>query len=153
MSDTGQGRAGPATAMRIDNIPLSAGLSVLAIGTLLVGFGAAFPWAMGAYLAALVSLILYVQPKPVYDHATPAPWPWPLLRWVASLGSLYLFVHLWVWAPEELAFLHDLPWLGSAVTVMLLWIVPSIIQPMIFTQLRNLRASEGGPNDPGGRGE
>src|SRR5262245_37444946 len=103
--------------MRLDNVPGAIGGTVLGVGSFFLGFPAALPWGIGAYAVALLALLVYVVPRPMYDHQTPVPVALGIFGLTYLLASIYLFLRLWLWAPHELWFLAGVPLLGAAVTL------------------------------------
>lgn len=122
--------------MRLDNVPLAAGLAILAALSHLLGFSAALPWGIAGYFVALAVLVAYVARVPVYDHARAVPPALAILGLASIVSEVYLLLRLWLWAPHELWFLHGQSWLGAILTLGILTFAPSIMQPLVFATFR-----------------
>lgn len=92
-------------------------------------------------MVSFAALATYVVPLPVYDHATPVPAAFAIFGVTATVALAYIFLRLWLWSPNELWFLHSIPWLASGITVAILWLAPSMIEPLVWAFLRSPRRS------------
>ncbi len=134
--------------MRLDNVPTAFGITVAAILTCFLGFPSALWWGIASYALALTLLLAYVVRLPVYDHATPVPPTLGIFGITSAVGTLYLLLRLWLWAPSELWFLRDQSWLGAILTLSILYVAPVAVELLVFSLFRSSTPPKGWPNTP-----
>ena len=133
--------------MRLQNVPVASALSTLGIVTAIAGFAGALPWAVAVWAIALVATLVVkrrvMKHMGYFDNAWPLPIAMAhfagqrlasaltlilsLLGWGAFLASVYLFLRLWIWFPNEVPFLQSIPLLGAFATVSLLWVADVVL--------------------------
>lgn len=133
--------------MRLQNAPVALALSTLGIVTAIAGFAGALPWAVAVWAIALVATLVVkrrvMKHMGYFDNAWPLPIAMAhfagqrlasaltlilsLLGWGAFLASVYLFLRLWIWFPNEVPFLQSIPLLGAFATVSLLWVADVVL--------------------------
>ncbi len=138
--------------MRLSNAPISLGLTTLGITSVIMGFSGALLIALIVYAIAFVTYLALkwriMKQIGYFDNA------WPLavaltylpeqrlaniltlalglFGWGAVLSSVYIFLGLWIWFPNELPLLRSVPVVGALATVSSLWIADIILDSIIW---------------------
>ena len=141
--------------MRLANVPITFGLLALAGASVVVGFPGGLLWALPVYVVALVAS-LGVKGRVIarlgyFDNVWPLPvaiahfarpkFAGPLtlilglMGWGVGLASVYLFLRLWLWFPDELPILPGIPFVGALITVSALWVADIVLEGIISLAL------------------
>ena len=137
--------------MRLWNVADSSSFIALAISSLFVGFWVGLIVGAIVFIAASVVVLrikwTIASAAGSFDNAwhvdtlianfAPRPYRLPLTLIALALGlgmmvsPLYIWLRLWLWNRGELLLLEGIPWLGSAITVAVLYVLVAVAGALV----------------------
>jgi hypothetical protein len=116
----------------IEMLPMASGVVLTAVLSYFFGFSQGVVWGVIAFFVIQPLVIMIARGRGGLEMGDRVPPPLAPLGCLFVIGSLYLFLRLWLWAPEELWFGQAYPFLGALGTGILFFLISALVQTVIL---------------------